>query len=95
VPEVINKMEKIPVWTPTRPIHPKVLKARMNLYPSSPIRLVRDDFQPISGSLSSKPPSFPDLKTKTIEKNSKKEVHLDLSLNKMRSSRVSIIAGVS
>lgn len=89
-------MEKTPTSRIIKPVHPKVTKIRMYLHPSSPIRLVRDHYQPKSGYLSQKPilPTQMQVKLNT-DLLYKKEINLDLSLNKMRNSRTTIPLGAS
>lgn len=89
-------MEKLSSSRIIKPVHPKVTKIRMYLRPSSPIRVVKDPYQPKTGCLLVKPSPSPQLQFK-FDSNSpcKKEINLNLNLNKMRNSRSSIAVGAS
>lgn len=71
-----------------RPVHPKVINILMKLKAPSPVRLVSDILQPITGSLA-------ELQKDTNEgllgvspvKTEKKAITLNLSLNRMKNRR--------
>jgi hypothetical protein len=72
-------------------LHPKVANILAQLMEPSPVNLVRDAFQPISGYLYDKPLSGPTENYITAPlKIEKKNVTLHLSLNQMKSRRSSM-----
>ena len=77
--------------TKDRPIHPKVLNILHHLTEPSPVRLVKDLFQPISGSLAEKKIPIP-IDSEICEPKvfAKQSVTLNLKMSSIRSKRLSI-----
>jgi hypothetical protein len=77
-----------------KPQHPRVMSVLMRIKPLSPVNLVRDIHQPISGCLNDRPKlvlntSFDEISPSKIEKQ---EVQLNLTLNKIRSRRNTLVS---
>ena len=72
-------------------LHPKVANILAQLMDPSPVNLVRDAYQPISGNLCDKPQSEPIENYITpLSKIEKKNVTLHLGLNQMKNRRSSM-----
>ena len=74
-----------------RLIHPKVLKILHQITEPSPVRVVKDLLQPISGCLANKqiPTLIPSNSSGPIEKI-KQQITLNLNMNRTRVKRLSI-----
>lgn len=76
-----------------KPQHPRVMSVLMRFKPLSPVNLVRDTHQPVSGDLNQLPKVlFSTFDNISPVKEQKQDVQLNLSLNKIRSRRNTLLA---